>query len=138
MKNYSQKVKTAAVVILIAAAAVLIFNYGKPEKTETAPDGIPNSGNIGVSVLDEFAKCLTEKGAVMYGAEWCPYCKEEIRTFGESFKFIDYVECPQKPNRCIKAGVEAYPTWIFADGKKLVGRQGIDKLALESGCQIQQ
>ena len=24
--------------------------------------------------VEEFAKCLTENGAVMYGAFWCPHC----------------------------------------------------------------
>lgn len=29
-----------------------------------------------------------------------------------------------------------YPTWIFQDGKKLVGEQGLRKLSQESGCAL--
>lgn len=134
MKNDNPKFIIFAFLIVVFTFSFLIFNSFGRNKANPA------------NALDAFAKCLSDKGAVMYGAEWCPYCKEEIKSFGKSFKFINYVECPQDPSRCIKAGIEAYPTWIFhstssgqvADGKKLVGMQGLEKLALESGCQIQQ
>lgn len=93
-------------------------------------------GKQPASVLDSFAQCLAEKEAVMYGADWCPHCQNEKRVFGGAFQFIPYVECPDDPQKCLAAGIEAYPTWIFPDGKKLVGEQGIDKLARESGCVI--
>lgn len=83
---------------------------------------------------DTFAKCLTAKGAIMYGANWCSHCQNEKKAFGESFKFINYVECPQNPKQCLDAGVNGYPTWIFSNGKKLVGEQGLKKLSQASGC----
>jgi hypothetical protein len=86
------------------------------------------------SALDSFAQCLADKGAVMYGADWCLHCQNEKKAFGESFKFIPYVECPDDPQRCLAAGIKGYPTWIFPDGKKLLGEQGIEKLSEESGC----
>jgi len=86
--------------------------------------------------LDDFAQCLADKGAIMYGAEWCPYCQNEKKAFGPSFKNINYVECPDDPQKCIAAGIDSYPTWILKDGKKLEGKQGLEKLAQESGCKI--
>lgn len=86
--------------------------------------------------LDLFAKCLAEKNVTMYGAEWCSHCQNEKSAFGESFKYVPYVECPDNPTECLAAGVESYPTWIFPDGKKLVGEQGIQKLSEESGCPL--
>lgn len=86
--------------------------------------------------LDAFAQCLTDKGAVMYGAEWCSHCQEQKRAFGSSFKNISYIECPEYAQLCIERGVEAFPTWILADGKKLVGRQELEDLSLESGCAL--
>ena len=84
--------------------------------------------------LDGFAKCLAEKNITMYGAAWCPHCQNEKWAFGDSFRFVPYVECPDNPNKCLAADVDGYPTWIFPDGRKLVGEQGIKKLSRESGC----
>lgn len=84
--------------------------------------------------LDGFAKCLAEKNITMYGAAWCPHCQNEKRAFGDSFRFVPYVECPDDPNKCLAAGVDGYPTWIFPDGRRLVGEQGLEKLSRESGC----
>ena len=63
---------------------------------------------------DSFAKCLTEKGAVMYGAKWCAHCIEQKDVFGDSFKYINYVECPDNINICLAAGINGYPTWIIS------------------------
>ena len=89
------------------------------------------------AALDPFAQCLARKGVIMYGADWCPHCQNEKKAFGSAFRFIPYVECPDDPKKCLAAGISGYPTWIFADGKKLEGEQGITKLAEESGCPLQ-
>lgn len=86
------------------------------------------------AALADFAQCLAARGAVMYGANWCPHCQEEKTAFGAAFRFINYVECPEEPKRCLAAGIENYPTWIFSDGRKFVGRQGLERLAEASGC----
>lgn len=84
--------------------------------------------------LDQFAQCLAEKQITMYGAEWCPHCQNEKKGFGDSFRFVPYVECPDNPNLCLAKGIDGYPTWIFPDGKRLEGEQGIEKLSKESTC----
>jgi len=61
---------------------------------------------------DDFAKCLTDKGWVMYGAVWCSHCKEQKALFGDSFQYIKYVECPDNEQLCLAKGVNGYPTWI--------------------------
>ncbi len=86
--------------------------------------------------LDAFAQCLAGKEAAMYGADWCPHCQNEKRAFGNSFKFIPYVECPADPRRCLAAGIAGYPTWIFSDGRRLEGEQGLAGLAAASGCPL--
>lgn len=88
--------------------------------------------------LDEFAQCLADKGIAMYGADWCPHCQNEKKAFGNSFRLVPYVECPDDPQRCLAIGINGYPTWVFPDGKKLVGEQGLEKLSQESGCQLPQ
>jgi len=99
--------------------------------------------------LDEFAQCLAEKGIAMYGADWCSHCQNEKKAFGDSFRLVPYVECPDDPQKCLAAGINGYPTWVFPaspaspnrgepagrpDGKKLEGEQGLEKLSQESGC----
>lgn len=88
--------------------------------------------------LDEFAKCLAQKGAVMYGAYWCSVCKKEKEAFGDSFRFVSYVECSTETRKCLDAGINGYPTWTFPDGRKFEGLQGVEKLSQESGCPLPQ
>lgn len=92
--------------------------------------------NTEPSQYDNFAKCLAEKEITMYGADWCAHCQNEKKAFGNSFQYVPYVECPKNPKACLDKGVEGYPTWIWPDGKKLVGEQGIEKLSKESECQL--
>lgn len=84
----------------------------------------------------DFAKCLAEKKVTMYGAEWCPACQKQKKEFGGAFKFVPYVECPDDPQKCVAQGIEAYPTWEFPSGEKLVGLQTIETLSAKSGCVV--
>lgn len=96
-----------------------------------------NVGDGGNRVnLDDFAKCLASKNITMYGAEWCSHCKDEKAGFGDSFKYVPYVECTIETQKCIDKGIDSYPTWIFPDGRKLVEKQGVEKLSEESGCAL--
>ena len=42
-----------------------------------------------LSTLDSFAKCLSAKGVKMYGAWWCPHCKDQKESFGYSFQYVN-------------------------------------------------
>src|SRR6185295_15117730 len=62
------------------------------------------------------AQCLTDKGFVMYGASWCPYCREQKRQFGRDAKNLPYVECSaddaphgKGTQVCEKRGIDVYP-----------------------------
>ena len=85
---------------------------------------------------DVFAQCLASKNLTMYGAVWCSHCKSEKANFGDSFKYVPYVECTENPDLCLKNGVESYPTWIDENGVKYVGEQGLEKLSEISSCQL--
>lgn len=125
MQNYNAKLKiflTFSATILIFAILIFILN------------NLNDSGNQ--KNLDSFAQCLTDKGYTMYGAYWCPHCQNEKKEFGDSFRLISYVECTKEPKKCVEAGIQGYPTWISADGKKLEGEQGIKRLSEISGCSI--
>ncbi|MBI4144789.1 hypothetical protein HY493_01125 [Candidatus Woesearchaeota archaeon] len=80
--------------------------------------------------LDDFAKCLSEKGAVMYGAiEWCKYTKEQAGMFGKSFKYVDYRDYRDGPD------VKVTPTWVIGDAtyEKV---QSLERLSALTGCPL--
>ena len=93
------------------------------------------------SDYDEFAKCITESGAKMYGAFWCSHCKDQKESFGSSWEKINYVECSLPDGQsqtqiCIQEGITGYPTWEVGDGNRLSGRLSFEKLSEMSGCEL--
>ena len=87
---------------------------------------------------DEFAQCLTDEEVTYYGAFWCPNCQRQREMFKKSYKHIAYVECSNanksQNDLCEAAGIEAYPTWEFADGSRLEGVQSFEVLAEKTAC----
>jgi hypothetical protein len=88
------------------------------------------------SPYDDFARCLTEAGAKLYGTDWCGNCQEQKRMFGIAFKHIDYENCDYT-RICQENGIEGYPTWELADGERLVGMQPLAVLAERTGCAME-
>jgi len=85
---------------------------------------------------DDFAKCLTEKGFVMAGTDWCSNCQNQKGYFGKSFKFIDYKNCDINKAWCQENGVNRYPTWILSDDTKITGAKHLDELSRLSNCTL--
>lgn len=83
------------------------------------------------------ASCLKSKGAKFYGASWCPHCKHQKSLFSNP-ESLPYIECSDANGKIIKecqdAGVSAFPTWVFSDGKKASGERTIAQLKQYSGC----
>ncbi len=90
---------------------------------------------------EAFAKCVTDSGVKMYGAYWCPHCLSQKKDFGDSWMYINYVEC-SLPNmagqteECNEAGIESYPTWFFADGSRISSEMSMEALADKAGCEL--
>lgn len=102
-----------------------------------------SSGGYDQKDIDTFAKCLTDKGAKMYGTFWCPHCAQVKKRFGSSFKYVDYVECDprgdnQQADLCISMGIDKYATFVFPDNPSkenwLVGEPTFEELAAKSSC----
>ena len=75
----------------------------------------------GPGKYDEFATCLKDKGAIFYGAFWCPHCVAQKKLFGKSAKLLPYVECSTADGNsqtqiCKDKKIEGYPTWMLSDG----------------------
>ncbi|MBI2668641.1 hypothetical protein HYX14_02250 [Candidatus Woesearchaeota archaeon] len=79
---------------------------------------------------DDFAKCLTDKGAVMYGAiKWCQYTQGQANMFGKSFKYVNYKDESQL------SGIRTRPTWVI-NGQWHEKVQSFETLGAITGCAI--
>jgi hypothetical protein len=80
--------------------------------------------------LDKFATCLTDKGAVMYGAiEWCHYTQDQAGMFGKSFKLVNYQDYRDLP------GIKKTPTWQI-NGALYENVQSLERLSALTGCPL--
>lgn len=89
--------------------------------------------------VDAFAQCLTDHGAKMYGAWWCPHCKKQKELFGKSFDKVKYIECSDPGSNemnqtCKSAGIQGFPTWEFKDGTRVSGEVKLEDLGKKAEC----
>ncbi len=112
-KKFNPKPLLIAVgVVILVVIAYGVYSYSRP------------------GPYDNFAKCLTQKGAVMYGAmDWCKYTQGQKAMFGKSFRYVNYEEHTKLP------GIKSTPTWVI-DGKWYEKAQSFDRLSQITGCQI--
>ena len=96
------------------------------------------------AVEDPFARALalhlSQRGAKMYGAYWCPHCVEQKELFGASARRLPYVECStggqgsRQASACQAAGIRQYPTWIIG-GQRFQEVLTLTRLAELTGFQ---
>ncbi len=118
-----KKIQLASFVALavLVALALTMVGYARQKQTSDQYD------------TAALAKHLTEVGAKMYGASWCTACQVQKELFGEDWQYAPYVECSlpdgEETEACLAQKIEAYPTWIFADGSRKVGVLSLEELA---------
>jgi len=113
------------IIIAVGGIGWLIYSQNQPGK------------------LDTFAQCLKDKGAVFYGAFWCPHCQNQKAMFGKSAKLLPYVECSTPDGKvqlqiCKDKNIEGYPTWEFSDGSRESGEVPLNRLSEKTGCPLSQ
>ena len=119
-KQIQEQSKTSKYYIIAAAIGIIIL--------ATAVYSVYSFSKKGP--YDNFAKCLSEKGAVMYGAmDWCKYTQAQKGMFGKSFKYINYHEFQDLP------GIKRNPTWVI-NGAWHENVQSFEKLAALTGCKL--
>ena len=143
MENKKDIVPTiiGVVVVILIIVALVYFNSKSNEGsgntgTSTATSTISLATSTTDTAMDTFAKCVAKTGLTMYGAAWCSHCQNEKKGFGESFKYVPYVECPDNTKLCEDKGIVGFPTWIDASGKKYEGEQGLVNIAKITGCEL--
>lgn len=95
---------------------------------------------LGANKYDAFAQCISASGAKFYGAFWCPHCAEQKAMFGSSARYLPYVECSTSDGKsqlpiCTNAGIEGYPTWVFADGTR-GNVMTLEQLSQKTACAL--
>jgi len=117
-------------IIMVAVLAVIasIYLYVK-------------ANNVPQNSFDFFASCIKDKEAKLYGTKTCTYCKSQKSIFGESAKFLPYIECSGPGGRgtnylCKNNNIKSYPTWVFADDSRHVGELSLKELAEKTGCEV--
>ncbi|MEK7551848.1 MAG: hypothetical protein AAB534_00310 [Patescibacteria group bacterium] len=95
----------------------------------------------GPGKYDEFAQCLKDKGALFYGAFWCPHCRDQKDLFEGSASKLPYVECSTPDGKgqlsvCEEKEIKSYPTWTFADGEIVASLMTLEQLSTKTGCPL--
>ena len=85
--------------------------------------------------LDAFAQCLGDSELTMYGTSWCSHCKSQKAAFGDSFQYVNYVDCDKDRDICTAEGIRGYPTWKI-NGQSYSGEQSLSKLGELAGCSL--
>jgi hypothetical protein len=97
---------------------------------------------FGPDNLESFADCLKNKKVILYEQLTpCPACLSQKRSFGAAASRLSLVECYVPENsyvtaECQDKDINAFPTWEFADGSRLVGVQTLDTLVAKTGCTL--
>ncbi|MFM7674001.1 MAG: hypothetical protein ACKO5F_00045 [Synechococcus sp.] len=127
---------------LLIGASVALVGVSSTASARGNSSGASTTPTLGEALSPSTAeqKALSEhlraKGAIFYGAWWCPACFKQKNLFGkEAGDRLPYVECDKEEagrKRCIAAKIRAFPTWELA-GKRLEGVQTIEQLKLWSG-----
>lgn len=88
--------------------------------------------NKGGETSDEIAKCIGQN-SIIYSQLGCHACEAQKNLFGESYQYLNEIDCYYTPQKCIDANITATPTWIIKN-QKYVGVQSIDELKEFTGC----
>ena len=134
MDNKNIKIFVSIIVLLILGTIATVLLQSK-------------STPAGPGKYDAFATCLKDKGALFYGAFWCPHCQAQKKLFGSSAHLLPYIECSTpdangQTQVCIDQKIQSYPTWKLADGTQIPDENeagvSLETLAAKTGCVLPQ
>lgn len=110
--------KNLVITILIAVGLLILAIFLMNKKNSEAPE--------------EIAQCIGKK-STLYIQLGCPHCIKQENVFGESYKYLNVIDCYYNPNACIKANITGTPAWVI-NGEEYLGFQSIEKLRELTGC----
>ncbi|MEM6452560.1 MAG: hypothetical protein AAF703_19870 [Cyanobacteria bacterium P01_D01_bin.105] len=124
--NYGLTRRSRTIILAVSTLAISLLMGGC--------NTLPGSYNA------RLADHLTNTGAKMYGAYWCPHCATQKDYFNGVVDRLPYVECDPagfgaQPELCEQMQIYAYPTWII-EGEYYEGSMRPGKLAVLSGFEL--
>ena len=125
---------------VVAGLALLVF-IGVAANNNRETSGVAKK-LTNLTGMDAFAQCLTDSGAVFYGASWCSFCNQQKEMFGSAVNFMPYVECAipgvqgRQTPECESKNITGYPTWVFADNSRQSGLLPLAQLSEKTGCAL--
>lgn len=129
MFNFKINKKTKKILIISVIVLVVIgLGFGSYQIFKAKPD----------TNYEKFAKCLSEKGFIMYGSKYCHFCQEQKKNFREGWKYVNYVECTKEQQKCTDLGISAIPLWMSKTGERYVGFQTFKTLSEISNCEFKE
>ena len=114
MKRKVMKAITFLIIFGVLILAVFLINNKKGETSE------------------EIAKCIASKSK-LYIQLGCHACITQENLFGESYQYLNKIDCYYDTQTCINENITATPTWII-NGKKYIGVQSIEELQQITNC----
>ncbi len=114
MQKKWMKLITPTIIILVILVAIVLIQGNKQETSE------------------EIAKCIGEKSE-LYVQLGCHACKTQEEMFGDSYQYLNVIDCFYERNKCIEKNITATPTWIISK-KEYVGVQTIEELKNLISC----
>ncbi len=122
---------------------VLLSSDGLGFQLEGIPIYADGEGPITNDLGDDlvkFAKDLSAKNVVLYGADWSTSTSDQKRLFDDGAKHLTYIDVTNSdrtPNQtAIDKAITTYPTWIFADGGRLEGIQSLKAIGTRANVPI--
>ena len=82
---------------------------------------------------EQLAKCIASK-STLYIQTGCFACQKQEGIFGETYKYLNTVDCSVEGDVCLTNEIMATPTWLI-NGEKYVGYIGLDNLKELTGCE---
>jgi hypothetical protein len=131
--------RQGAAILVCTAALGILAGASASWAGDPSPSGTASMGEALQSSTAEqkaLSEHLRRRGALFYGAWWCPACFKQKYLFGkEAVTRLPYVECDKSEagrERCKAAGIRAFPTWVMGTSR-VEGVQTIEELKAWSG-----
>ena len=81
---------------------------------------------------EELAKCIGENSE-LYVQLGCHACELQKQAFGETYPYLNIIDCTNNPQKCLENEITKTPTWVIK-GEKYPGVRTINLLKEETGC----
>jgi len=120
-EDYGQLIFRGFIMSIAVLLAGLIWSSAVDPSTKDISNNIQGMPPAVIAISSpekiKLAEHLTNEGAVMYNAYWCPHCHDQKEMFGkEASSKLNLVECAKdgfnnKRELCESKGITGFPSW---------------------------